>query len=118
MSENATSQVDYRRATVLILSVVLLTVCGWVMWRHEPTGTTKMVAAASGRIGLLLAALWLAWPTLRKPASWLPPGFAMLGVLVLGILAAQPRSVFVLAPAFAVLLTLASIVRAMRRGDP
>lgn len=106
---------DHRRTLVLLLSLSLLTLCGWVLWRYENTGSAKMVASASGRIGLVLGALWLAWPTLKKPARWLPPGFAVLGVLILAILAAQPRLIFVMLPAFGGLLVLASIVRAMRR---
>jgi hypothetical protein len=106
---------DYRRSLVLVLSIALLSVSGWMLWSYENTGTVKFVASASGRIGLVLAALWLAWPTLRKPASWLPPGFAVLGVLMLAILAAQPRAVVVMVPAFGALLALASFVRAMRQ---
>ena len=115
MPEQRPNPPDYRRPLVLLLSIVLLVIYVWVRWSYEPTGTAKALAAATGRIGLLLAALWLAWPTLRKPAHWLPPGFAVLGILVLGILAAQPRTIFVLAPVFGALLVLASIVRAIRR---
>ncbi len=105
---------DYRRSLLLVLSIVLLSICGWLLWRYENTGTVKFVAAAAGRIGLVLAALWLAWPTLKRPASWLPPGFAVLGIVLLAILAAQPRSIIVMLPAFGALLALASVVRAMR----
>jgi hypothetical protein len=111
---NSTTR-DYRRTLVLVLSVALLAISGWMVWNYESTGTVKFVASASGRIGLVLAALWLAWPTLKKPASWLPPGFAVLGVLMLAILAAQPRAVVVMLPAFGALLALASFVRAMRQ---
>jgi hypothetical protein len=113
--KTTTSTHDYRRSLVLVLSVGLLSISGWMLWNYENTGTVKFAAAASGRIGLVLAALWLAWPTLRKPASWLPPGFAVLGVLMLAILAAQPRAVVVMVPAFGALLALASFVRAMRQ---
>lgn len=73
-----------------------------------------MVAAATGRIGLVLGALWMAWPSLLRPASWLPPGFAVLGVFVLAVLAAHPRLIVVLLPAFGGLLVFATVVRAMR----
>lgn len=106
---------DYRRLLVLILAIGLLSTCAWVSLRYENTGTVKVIAAATGRIGLVLGALWLAWPTLRTPARWLPPGFAVMGVCLLAILAAQPRLIVVLLPAFGGLLVLASIVRSMRR---
>ncbi len=115
MAKQSKKPNDPRRAVVLGLAVVLLAVWGWMSYRVEPTGTTKAVSMAAGRIGLVLGALWLAWPSLRRPASWLPPGFAMLGVIVLGVLATQPRTVLVLAPAFAGLLTLATILKAFRK---
>lgn len=100
---------------MLALSVVLVSASIWMTYQLEQTGSIKALSAATGRIGLILGALWLAWPTLRRPASWLPPGFAMLGVLVMGIVATQPKTVFVIAPLFAGLLTLASILRAFRK---
>jgi hypothetical protein len=100
---------------VLFLAIILLLLCGWTYLRYEQTGTAKLVAGASGRIGLVLAALWLAWPALRQPAKWLPPGFAVLGVGLIAVLAAQPRMIIVLVPAFSGLLALAWVVRAMRR---
>jgi hypothetical protein len=62
-----------------------------------------------------MAALWLAWSSLRRPARWLPPGFAVLGVVVLAILAAQPRLIVVAIPAFGALLALATLIRSMNR---
>jgi hypothetical protein len=114
MNSNQPSSTDYRRSLVLVMSVCLLSTSAWVLWRYENTGTVKVIGSATGRIGLVLGALWLAWPTLRKPARWLPPGFAVLGVAILAVLAAQPRLIVVMLPAFGGLLILASIVRAMR----
>ena len=115
MNSNGEGRTDYRRSLVLVMAIGLLATSAWVLWRYENTGTVKMVGSATGRIGLVLGALWLAWPSLRKPASWLPPGFAVLGVLVLAILAAQPRLILVMVPAFGGLLVLASIFRAKRQ---
>ncbi len=114
MNSNQPGTADYRRGLLLVLSLCLLSTSAWVLWRYENTGTVKMVGSATGRIGLVLGALWLAWPALNKPAKWLPPGFAVLGVGLLAVLAAQPRLIVVMLPAFGGLLVLASIVRAMR----
>ena len=105
---------DPRRAMVLGIAVVLIFLSVWISYRMEPTGTTKAISMAAGRIGLVMGALWLAWPSLRRPASWLPPGFAMFGVIVLGVVATQPKTFLILLPAFAGLLTLASILKAFR----
>ncbi len=114
MNAPESKPVDPRRSIVLVLAVGLLMICGWVTWRYGQAGSAKFVAAATGRIGLVMAALWLAWPSLRRPAQWLPPGFAIIGVVTLAVLAAQPRLIIVAIPAFGGLLALATIVRSLR----
>ncbi|MGI9474952.1 MAG: hypothetical protein ACR2NZ_25700 [Rubripirellula sp.] len=106
---------DYRRTMVLVISIVLLVTFAVVSWRFGNQGSAKFVAAATGRIGLVMAALWLAWPSLRRPASWLPPGFAVIGVVALAVLAAQPRLIVVAIPALGTLLALATVVRSIKR---
>lgn len=106
---------DYRRTLLLVLAIGLLLVCGFVSWQFEPSGSARLISAATGRIGLLLGALWLAWPSLRRPSQWLPPGVAVLGVVVLAVLAAQPRLVVVVIPVFCGLLALATVIRAIKR---
>jgi hypothetical protein len=97
---------------VLILAVGLLVACGVLMWRY---GQASVAAGATGRIGLVLGALWLAWPSLQRPAQWLPPGFAVMGVLGLVLLAARPRMIIVVIPALGVLLALGTIIRIIKR---
>ena len=98
----------------MILAIGLLIASGAVtIWGHQD-GSSKFAAAATGRIGLVLVALWLAWPSLRRPAAWLPPGVAVAGVVVLAVLAAQPRLIFVAIPAFGALLAIATIVRVFK----
>lgn len=106
---------DPRRTLVLVLAIVLLSVCGFVTFQYQQSGTAKFVSAATGRIGLVMGALWLAWPSLRRPAKWLPPGIAVLGVVMLAVLAAQPRLIVVAVPAFAALLALATFIRTIKR---
>jgi hypothetical protein len=115
MTANDSEPRDYRRLCVLVLAILLLLASGVVSWRYGQAGSAKFVAAASGRIGLVLAALWLAWPSLRRPARWLPPGFAVMGVVVLAMLAAQPRLIVVAVPAMAALLALATVIRSLKR---
>jgi len=100
---------------VLIIAIALLATCAVVTWKYGGQGSAKFVAAATGRVGLVMGALWLAWPSLRRPASWLPPGFAVIGVVTLGVLAAQPRLIIVAIPALGTLLALATFIRAIKR---
>ena len=112
MSTPAPEPFDLRRFLVLAIAIGLFIV--WIVW-HSASGTPQFLAEASGRISLMMAALWIAWPSLRKPAMWLPPGGAALCILVLGIIAARPRLVVVAIPALGVLLALATVVRVMKR---
>lgn len=105
---------DYRRLLVLVVAIGMLATCGFLQWRFGQDGSAKFAAAATGRIGLVLAALWLAWPSLRRPASWLPPGFAIICVVALMVLAAQPRLIIVAIPALGGLLALATVIRTLK----
>jgi hypothetical protein len=107
-------ETDIRRTLILVSAITLL-IGSVAAWWYGEGGSGSFAAAAMGRIGLVLAALWLAWPSLRRPASWLPPGMAVAGVLMLAVLAAQPRLVVVAIPAFIGLLTLAAVVRSVKR---
>jgi len=111
---SAASEVkDPRRTLVLMLAIALALGSGLAWWWDEQ-GTSTFAAAAMGRIGLVMAALWIAWPSLRRPAQWLPPGIAVLGVVVLGVLAANPRLAIVVVPALSGLLAFSAVVRAFR----
>jgi hypothetical protein len=114
MNNPESNSTDYRRIMVLIIAIVLLLISGVVTWGYGPDGSAKFLAASSGRIGLVMGALWLAWPSLRRPAQWLPPGFAILGVLALVVLAANPRLVVVAIPALGALLALATVIRVIK----
>ncbi|QDT09594.1 hypothetical protein [Planctomycetes bacterium K23_9] len=102
-----------RRAMVLFLSIGLLVGALLAWWFGDKTWST-FASAAMGRIGLVMAALWLAWPSLTRPARWLPPGIAVACVLGLIVLAAQPRLVVFVLPAIGVLTFLATIARGIR----
>ncbi len=105
---------DHRRTLVLLAAIGLLA-GSMAAWWYSGSGSGSFAAAAMGRIGLVLAALWLAWPSLRRPARWLPPGMAVAGVLMLVVLAARPQLRHVLIPAFIALITLGTIVRMFKR---
>lgn len=115
MASGQRSLNDQRRIVVGLLAIVLLVVsAATTLWLGD-AGSANFAAAASGRIGLVLAALWLAWPSLRRPASWLPPGIPVLCVIGLAAIAAQPRLIVVAIPAMGVLTLLATFARTFRR---
>jgi hypothetical protein len=98
---------------VLCLSIGLLLSAILAWWFGDKSWST-FASAAMGRIGLVLGALWLAWPSLSRPAKWLPPGIAVACVLGLIVLAAQPRFVVFVLPAIGLLTFVASIARSFR----
>jgi len=104
---------DYRRTLVCVMSVALLAGYGYGLSIDEESGF-KLASQMMGRIGLLLGALWLAWPSLRRPAQWLPPGMALACVLTLVALAAQPKLIVVAIPAVGALIALSAVVRSIR----
>jgi len=73
-----------------------------------------VIATGLGRFALVMAALWLAWPVARKPAMWLPPGLAVLALVVLGVCVVHPRAAIALVPLFGALLAFSAVVKFFR----
>ncbi len=73
-----------------------------------------MLANAAGRVGLVMAGLWIAWPSLLRPINWLPPGIAVLGVIAIGVIAARPNLAIVAMPMVGAALFLTTIVRSLK----
>ena len=101
------------RILVLVIAIAML---GGALaaWKYGDETWSTFASAAMGRIGLVMAALWLAWPSLQRPARWLPPGIAVACVIGLMVLAAKPRLIFVVLPAIGTLTVLTGMVRGFR----
>lgn len=114
------SKPDYRRTAAGVLAAGLLSfaVLGYATpWLQDWLGsesTSQFLVSAMARIGLVLGAIWLAWDSMRRPARWLPPGLAMVGVVGIVIIAAQPKLIFAIVPLIGGLAVLTSVVRAFR----
>lgn len=71
------------------------------------------------RAGLVLFACWLAWPQLTGGRWQAPMAFVVVGILIVGALAARPRMLpiilVVIVGAAIVHVTLRSIIRATGR---
>ncbi|OYP34610.1 hypothetical protein CGZ80_14180 [Rhodopirellula sp. MGV] len=79
------------------------------------TSSGTFFSAAFGRVGLVLAALWLAWPSLKKPAKWLPASVPVIGVCAIIVIAAQPRLLIPAIPMVGALITLSTVISAFRK---
>ncbi len=104
---------DAKRTLVLVMAIVLLAGSVFSRW-YGSESSNVFAAAAMARIGLVLGALWLAWDSLRRPARWLPPGIAVLGVVGLIAIASQPRLALVVIPALGTLIVLGTVIRAVK----
>lgn len=105
----------WRRPVVLALAVLLF--CAGVLIRlstDEASGHGKFGSGSLIRLGVVFAALWLAWPSLRRPATWLPPGMAIVILGGIGVLAVQPRLLPAVLPAVGLLLSVSAAVRFFR----
>lgn len=106
---------DLRRVMALVMSITML-VIALLAWWFSGGSTGKFVAAACGRIGLVLGALWLAWPSLKRPAKWLPASVPVIGVVALIVIAAQPRLIFPAIPIVGGLIALSALAKAFRKA--
>lgn len=105
---------EIRRWLALAISIALFATAVF-FWLASSDSSGEFFAAACFRIGLVLGALWLAWPQLKRPARWLPASAPVIGVIGLIAIAAQPRLVF---PAIAIvgtLITLSTFVQLFRK---
>ena len=105
-----------RRTLALVFAILLLAGGGWLAFFKTDSSLT-FASAAMLRIGLVLGMLWLAWPSLKRPAQWLPPGIALLVVLSLVVIAAQPRLILVVIPVAGGLISFGAVVRAFRNSN-
>ena len=104
---------DDRRPLTLIASLILMG--GSALCYFYGTGNNAAAAGAVlGRVGAVLFALFIAWPSLRRPAAWLPAGAAIICVVALIAIAAQPKLVIYAIPATGLLIFLSGMVRVTR----
>jgi hypothetical protein len=95
----------------LAIAFALLAV---LVWKLKGDTIGGVGATSLLRTSLLLGAVWLAWPSLQRPATWLPPGIS--AVILGGIIACamQPKLAFVLVPLVGSLIAFAGVLRAFR----
>jgi len=110
---------DPMRGFVLFLTLVfaLMAVAIKTFWgdAHQASGSIAKVAPVGlARLAMVMAALWIAWPAVRKPALWLPPGALVLGLVALGVCVVQPRLAIALIPAASMLIAFSAILRFFR----
>lgn len=109
---------DPMRVTILVFIVLLAGGALAIRWgmHHWQLSNSLWSVTAEGmiRFALALATLWIAWPTVRRPAMWFPPGIIAVALIALAACALQPRLAIALVPAMGTLLAFAGFVRFFR----
>jgi len=110
---------DPMRGFVLFLTLLfaLLAAVIRTFWGDgaQASGSIGKVAPIGlARLAMVMAALWIAWPAVRKPALWLPPGALVLGLIALGVCVVQPRLAIAMVPAATALIAFSAILRFFR----
>lgn len=106
------------RGTILVFTLFFAVAALGIRWgvsHYNPSNSLWLVTSVGmTRLALVLAALWIAWPTVRRPAMWLPPGVAAVAVIALGACVVQPRLAIAIFPALGTLIALAGFLRFFR----
>lgn len=102
-------------AAACLLAAAIAKFSGGLEQLSGSASTSGFMIASLTRIGLVFGAIWFAWDSLSRPARWLPPGLAVLGVIALVAVAAQPKLIIAALPLFGVVAVLTSVLRVFRR---
>ncbi|MEZ6089223.1 MAG: hypothetical protein R3C05_14570 [Pirellulaceae bacterium] len=111
MGSNDTPEIQ--RLLLLIVAVGLLG------WGAIGEATSDRIGQSVGnaavlRVGFVLLACWVAYPVMRRPAAWLPPGATAAGLILIGATVFNPKLLIVLIPMFGSLLAFGALIRFFR----
>ncbi len=103
-----------KRTALLVMAIGLL---GWgAIGEATADRLGQSVSnAAVIRVGMILLAVWIAFPLLSRPATWLPPGSMAVALILIGATVTQPKLLIVLIPLFSALLGVGAAIRYFRR---
>lgn len=101
-------------AVILLTAAALAYVSGVLPEWIGSAASASFLISAMTRMGLVFAAIWLAWDSLQRPARWLPPGLALLGTLSIILVAAQPKLLIAVLPLLGIVAVLTTVLRAFR----
>ncbi len=113
------SDAGIRRLLVGLLALALLTAAAllWIFQGASTNQATTLWRAGCGRMGVVVAALWLAMPTRSRPAAWAnldPRSVAALGLAGLAM-KIPPKYLLLLG---VILVVAGFVLRPRRRVRP
>lgn len=122
MSNTTNDKVTINRTLVGVLALICLlsAVAIWLTRQDAANADTNatMWQAAFTRVGLVMAAFWIALPSKGREAAWANISKQSLVVILLGLVALTRLKLQIVLPAVAVLLVLGSILRPRPKNRP
>jgi hypothetical protein len=115
----ATQSVPINRPLVGILALVCCGVAGLLMWA-DPDGSSELWQGAFSRVGVVLAAFWLALPSRTREAAWARvPIWQVAGVMLAIVVVARTRvPLKALLPGLALFGLALMMLRPRRKSRP
>jgi hypothetical protein len=110
---NQFSNWSWRRSVVGVFSITCLLIGGYQT--TIGSGDGLMGRSVFLRAGVAFLMLWIAWPSLVRPAKWLPPGILLLAMIGLAILIGQPKLIPAVLPLFGFVTVAAIVITYLRR---
>lgn len=109
------------RVFVLVLTLLFgisAAAIAWMNSRSEQVADSIWMVTAVGltRLTLVMGALWLAWPAVRRPAMWLPSGMLAVVFIAFAVCIVQPRLAIALIPAVSLLIGFSAFLRFIREA--
>ncbi len=109
------------RLFVLFLTLLFgssAAVIAWMNSRSDQVADSIWMVTAVGltRLTLVMAALWLAWPAVRRPAMWLPSGMLAVVFVVFAVCVVRPQLAIALIPAVSLLIAFSAFLRFIREA--
>jgi hypothetical protein len=93
----------WRRRLLGIFAIGLLGSAGYMfLQQHDESQFELMLKASLLRGGLLVAAVWLAYPQLASLRSMLPTRTVVIGTLLVGVLVVRPGLFVIVGPLMAI----------------
>ncbi len=122
MSNTSNDKVTINRTLVGVLALICLISAAAIWLSRRDAGDTdtnaRMWQAAFTRVGLVMAAFWIALPSKGREAAWANISKQSLVVILLGLVALTRLKLQIVLPAVVVLLILGSILRPRPKNRP
>ena len=103
---------DWRRWALAVISVGLGAASGY-LYASGVQGQAAFWAGGLGRVAILGGVMVLAWPSLRRPAAWLPAGAPLLVLIMFALVAVRPRLFLFLLPIVGAVITYRWVLKAI-----